>query len=376
MKMNVLFIVPSLRLGGAERQIVDVANGLAEKDIRIHFFTFEDDLSLAKTLKSDKMTFYNYPRKYRYDLSPCKEIAKIIKQNRIDIIHCTVQFAFFYGFLGRLLSGNKPKLICSVHTTINRNLKYELFDRLLYVPLMRRCDRIITVCENQNRYWSAKYAFLKKKIVTIHNGIDTELYADTMPDEEKRALREVLGILDGEIVIGMVAGLRMEKGHEYAFKAIELLLKSDERVKLVLVGDGPRSSFLHSLAKELGVFSKIVWAGKIKDPRRHISIFDIFLMSSYTVETFSIAILEALSMGKPVVATDIGGTAEMVENGINGYLVPPKNPGALAEKLHALARNPELRAQMARQARKKVEEKFMVSMMVDRTEKLLKRMVS
>ena len=99
---KVLFIVPSLRLAGAERQVIDLVNGLSEERFNIHLFTFEKELDQLENINTKKMKFYNHPRKYKFDFAPAKRIAEIIDRESIDIVHCTLQIALLYGFIGKM----------------------------------------------------------------------------------------------------------------------------------------------------------------------------------------------------------------------------------------------------------------------------------
>jgi glycosyltransferase involved in cell wall biosynthesis len=362
-----LFVLPSLGFGGAERQVIDLVNGLPSGEFECHLFTFERTLDLASTLDRSRVRLYNLPRRYKFDLSPTKAIADIVDQECIDVVHCTLQIALLYGLIGSARARRKVILINAVHTTINRNLKYEILERVLYAQLMRFCDRIITVCHNQRIHLQSKYPFLGSTMCTIHNGIDTDKFNDLLTEDAKKEMKRSLGMGDDEFVIGMVGAFRPEKGHEYAFEAIRALRDAGSKVRLVLVGDGERREYLRSVSARLGLEDSIVWLGFQEDPRRYISLFDVLLMSSYTVETFSIAILEALSMGKIVIATDIGGASEMIEDGCNGFLVPPRRPELIADKVSRLLSNPSELATMSKRTRSVVLEKFDKSVMIRKT---------
>jgi glycosyltransferase involved in cell wall biosynthesis len=371
MRRKVLFVLPSLRLGGAERQIVDLVNGLSAGPFKTHLLTFEKELDLLPFLDRTKVIFHNYPRKSKYDFAPAREIAGIIDREKIDVLHTTLQIALLYGTIGRVLARKRPRHVTAIHTTINRNMKCELFDRVLYVPLMRRCARIISVCENQKGHWSRNYPHLADRIVAIHNGIDMVRFRDDLREEEKVTIRASLGAVTGELVVGLVAGFRPEKGHEYAFRALKMLLERERKVRLVLIGDGERRPYLERLAGELGIGPQLVWLGLQQDPKPYISAVDLLLISSVAVETFSIAILEALAMGKPVIATDLGGTSEMVHDGINGFLVKPRDAREIAEKVLSLINDQEALGRLSSAARESVASRFAVGEMITKTENLL-----
>lgn len=364
--IRILFVLPSLGLAGAERVTVDLVNALAMiEGYYVHLFTFERNLDLKDAVDC-VVKFHHHPRCHKFDFSNISRIAELIDREEIDIVHCTLQIALLFGVLGVYRSQRRPKLIDAIHTTINRNIKYELFDRMLYVPLMRRCDQIIAVCDNQKAHWIKKYPFLADRIVTVHNGIDVEYYADNLGNDVKGALRRELGIQDGELVVGMVAGFRSEKNHEEVFIAFSKLVQQGLPLKLLLVGDGERLQLLQAKSKELGIENRIIWVGFTSEAKKYISIFDTGVLFSNT-ESFSMAILEMLAMGKPVVAADLGGTCEMIQDGINGYLVQPHDVTALTNTLDLLFRNPQLRKRLGNAARQAVLENFTKNVMVERT---------
>lgn len=370
-RRNVLFVLPSLGFGGAERQVIDLVNGISKDKFNVFLLTFEKDLDQLEKVDREKVKFFNYQRKSKYDLAVTKRIAEIIDSKDIDIVHWTNQIALLYGLVGKWRAKKKVKFIGAIHTTVNRNLKMELYDWFLYVPLMTFCKSIITVCDNQRKHWSRKYPWLRRKFVTVHNGIDTERYKDTFPEIEKESLKESLGIKPDEFTFAILSAFRPEKGHEYAFHALKVLIDQGKRIKLLLIGDGERKTFLQSLSEKLSLSPTIIWAGFQKDPRSYMSICDVFLIPSYAVETFSIAILESLSMGKPVIATHIGGASEVIQDGINGFLIRPKEVESIIQNLLKLAEDADLRGALGRNARESVTEKYRVTDMVQKTEALL-----
>lgn len=367
-KINLLFVIPSLRLGGAERLVINLVNGLSRDRFKIHLFTFEQNLDQLEDVDKENVLFYNYPRRYKTDFRPSIKLAEIIDREKIDIVHATLQISIFYAFIGLMLAKRKVRFIGAIHTTINRNLKYELFDRLLYIPMMRRCDKIIASCNNQKDFLLNKYPTFKNKLITIYNGIDTNKFVDNFEEPNKKETLSLLGLTDDDFIVGMVAGFRPEKGHEYALRAIKMLISRGKKVKLILIGDGERKKQLQKLALELGIMDSVVWMGFQNDPRKFISIFDVLLMASFAVETFSMAILEILAMNKAVIATDMGGTSEAVINGKNGFIIKPKDPDDIADKINLLMENPILLNQFSHNARKSVVERFDIQQMVNSTE--------
>ena len=368
-KINVLFIAPSLGTGGAERQVVDLINGLSRDRFNLFLFTFESRMDLLPDLNRDRLGYYHRPRRSKLDLSAIGEIAAIIDREKIDIVHCTLQIAVLFGLIGKILARRKVKLVSALHTTLNISRRGDLFDRFLYAPVMFFCHRIITVCRNQQAYWSRKHPRLSAKFVTIHNGIDLEKFRDTFSAEEKRELKTSLGIQPGEFVAAVVAMLKPGKGHGYAFQAVQALNDAGMSVKLLLIGDGESRRELEVLSEELSVSKNLVWLGYQKDPRPFLGLCDVLLVPS-VAESFPMVILEALSMGKPVIASRVGGNSEVIKDGLNGFLIPARDVEALAEKIRIFLEDEGLKTKLSRQARESVKE-FSIAEMVAKTESLL-----
>ena len=369
-KINILFILSSLHYGGAERQVVDLINGLSVNLFNIFFLTFEKELGLLPMLDKDRIQFSNWPRKYKFDFSSTKKVADIIRKENITVLHCTNQISLLIGILGIIRARKKIKLVFAIHTSQTRSFKHEMFDRFLYTPLMTFCHIIITVCENQRRLWSRKYPWLADKFVTIYNGIDMERFKDTFTIFDKERLKKALMIKRNEFVITMLAAFRPEKGHEYAIRALKILLDLNRKIKLILIGDGERKEYLQRLAKTLSVEKNVLWLGYQKDPRKFLSISDIVLVPSF--ETFSIAMLEAFAMGKPIIAADLGGSPEMLIDGVNGFLVKHKDIYSIVSKVNTLIFDPEYKKCLSQNARNSVQNKFTVSQMINKTTRLFK----
>jgi len=373
-KIGVLFVLPSLEMGGAERQVINLINGMDKERFRAHLFTFEKQLDLLADLNREGISFENKPRRYRLDFSPAREIARIIDREHIDIVHCTLQIALLFGFLGKWKAGKRVRLVAALHTTLNRDFKGDLFDWILYAPLMMFCRRVITVCQNQRIHWSRKFPFLARRFTTIHNGVDTDKFRDSLTQGEKKRLKESLGVRDDEFTAAMVAGLRPEKGHEYAFRALRILNDLGMKIKLLLIGDGERKESLQRLSRSLNVSQNLVWLGFQRNPQRFLSISDVLLVPS-VAESFPMAILEALSMGKPVVASSIGGIPEVVTDGANGLLIKPGDVPSLTHSLAALVGEERLRSSLGHRARESVESRFSLSGMVQKTEALFSELL-
>ena len=173
-------------------------------------------------------------------------------------------------------------------------------------------------------------------------------------------MKQELGIDNSDRIIGCVGTLRSVKGHKYLIQAIPLILDKFPHTRLVLVGDGPLRSELERLAEKLKVRERIMFLGYRPDVSELMNIFDIFILPSLS-EGLSNVLLEAMAASKPVIATNVGGNPEVVEDGRTGLLVPPKDPKKIAEAVNELLDNKNKRLEMGKAGLERVKEKFSIS---------------
>ncbi|MDD4570326.1 MAG: glycosyltransferase family 4 protein, partial [Tepidanaerobacteraceae bacterium] len=195
----------------------------------------------------------------------------------------------------------------------------------------------------------------------IHNGIDLSKFDNVLP-----ILRKELG-LDSDIpVIGMVARLVPEKGYEYAINAFYQVLKVYSSARLVIVGDGPLKRHLKNICVKLGIKDKIFFLGYRRQVENIVADFDVFILPSIS-EGLGLALLEAMALRKPVVASEVGGIPEVVKNNINGLLVPPGNDRYLADRIIEVLSNNVMSKAMGIEAQKTVSERFSSQNMIKKT---------
>jgi glycosyltransferase involved in cell wall biosynthesis len=308
-RLKILFVVPSLTRAGAEKQLVDLVNELSSDKFEKHLLCYETDRSLSEIVDRDSVVlhFENKTRKFDYRL--VRRIADVIDSHAIDVVHCSLQNALLFGGLACRLSSRSVRLFGVIHTTINVDLKHELADRLLYQFLLRRCTEVWFVCHSQAQHWINKFAFLESKSCVIYNGVDSRSFVPDGTSKQADQLRPKYAIPTDAVVLSCVAGFRPEKGHDILLRAFKKVVNSCPHAYLALVGDGPTRTEVEQLADELGIRDQVLFLGRLDDVRPVLSISCCTILASTAVETFSIAMLESMSMGVPVVATDIGGAS-------------------------------------------------------------------
>jgi glycosyltransferase involved in cell wall biosynthesis len=358
--VRLLFVTSSLSHGGAERQTIALANRLAERGHECHFAYVKPQAGQLERLRGAASVTCLGARSY-LDLGSLKKLHSLARQ--MHVLVAVNQYALFYA---RLAAPRLP-LMATFHTTELQGVK-ERLKMLYYRPFFWSADRLVFVCEAQRRYWQRR-RLSGRRNETIYNGIDTAHWAPIAP-AARRAMRRALGFEEGDLVIALSAVLRREKNPLQLLEAVGALRRRGIPARALFVGDGPLRAALEARARRLDLSDHLVITGLQQDVRPMLGAADVAVLCSTAVETFSLAALEAMALGRPVVHAELGGAAEMIRPGVHGWLFPPGDTRALVERLAALA-DPESRLRMGRAARAQVEARFAEGAMVERYEATL-----
>ena len=368
--MRLLFVTGSLTHGGAERHTITLLNRLAQRGHECHAAYVQDNANQLERLEGATSIECLYARRY-LDLRALRRLCEMIARIRPSAVVAANPYAMLYASLALRQSGVEAPLMVTFHTTLLVGAKQWL-QMLYYRPLFWSADCLVFVCEAQRRHWLRRMVTGRSNRV-IHNGVDPEHWRS--PGAEARTrMRRVLGLADGDYAVGMCAVFRPEKNHLQLVDAVASLRARGIPARALLIGDGPMRPAIEARARDLGVAADVLIAGFHQDVRPLLAASDVVALPSISVETFSLAALEAMALGRPVVLSEIGGAAEMVRPGENGFLFPAHDTPALVESLAALA-DPAARERMGAAARATVEARFSERAMVDRYEGLLQQLV-
>ena len=330
---KILFIISGLGVGGAEKLLINLANRFDKSRFHVEVVALSDRNTLAKEICSSDVRFTSLPRGWRYDLRPARQIRHTIATNDIDAVIAFDLFSYFYVRVALLGISPRPGILVSLHSTAPKSLKHFL-QSMTYARLLSGNVKLISVCEGQADYLSKIYGIPRKRFTTVYNGVDVEHFRLSEDPDARNSIRSSMMLPGDAFVILQVASLAPHKCHEDSFAALQDLADRNPQKQcyLLLVGQGPkeREDDLRALAEKLKVSDLVRFCGLQSDVRPFYQAADVFTLSSRSIETFSVAALEAMSMGLPCVITDIGGAREMIVEGMNGFVVPPRDPHALA----------------------------------------------
>jgi glycosyltransferase involved in cell wall biosynthesis len=333
---RVLFVLSSLCVGGAERHVVTLLNHLDTQRFRLSLACLKQEATLLPQLRQERLAGITWCKVgHGFELHAVRRLARLIVNEEIDTLLCTNPYAMVYGYLAQRLARRRVRLLEVLHTTIVANRKEKL-QMWLYRAMFRRSDLLIYVSDNQRRYWRERGLRARADCV-IHNGIDTDYYAPGDPSAGQQ-LRGQLGFSPADFVVGICAVLRPEKYHCDLLEAIHRLRARGLPARLLIIGDGPERAHIEQRISELGLQEHVHMAGLQTDVRPFIGTCNVMALVSHSVETFSLAALESLALGKPVVMSNVGGASEQVTPGVNGYLFEPGDIDALCDCLQRLAR--------------------------------------
>lgn len=286
-------------------------------------------------------------------------LVNLIKQNQIDIIHT-------HGSLSGRIAGKIAgiKIIFTRHTPGNvyppGSLRWGINK---YLNLLL-CHKIIAVSDYiADRLQAA--GIPKNRIATIYNGIDIPSFAGPYNTED---LPAELG-LTGKYRLLHIARLEEVKGHKYLFEALAFLVHKQFDPVLIVVGDGSQKEKLQHLTEVYDIADRVIFTGAVNDVKPLIAISDIVLLPSLA-EALGIALLEGMCMGKPCIASRVGGIPEVVADGLSGILVQPQNSVALRDAIIKLLGNPGLMAAMGEKGRQIVGEKFDMQLNIKQMEEI------
>lgn len=364
--LTVLHTESSLGWGGQEIRILEEAKGLAGRGHRLIIACqSESELSIrAKDAGLEVITLSM--RKISY-LSAVLKLRSIIDDYGVDILNTHSSRDSWLGSIAGRLSKKRPIILRTRHlsTTVSRGL----LSRFLYEILPHR---VITTGESIRNQMITDNGFDGKKIMSIPTGVNIDLFDLKRVDE---TLRGEWGVPRGVPAIGMVAVIRSWKGHEYFIDAAGMVLKEFPEARFFIVGDGPRKEIVSDYIKERGLHDSIIMIGQMDDIPSVMAALDIIVLSSYANEGLPQVLLQSLAMGKPVVASNVGSISEVVIDGETGYLIPPRNPSKLAEKIISLMKKNGQRDEMGMAGRRLVTSRFSLEGMLDRIEDLYKELL-
>jgi len=373
-KLKIAHIITQLELGGAQQNTMFTVSHLDRERFEPILITgtggiLDDD---ARKLKDVNVIFTDGLVRAIMpvlDIAALFRIYAALRRLKPDIVHTHSSKAGILGRWAAWLAG-VPVIIHTFHGFGFHDFQNPLI-KWAYVFAERLTgfitNKFIVVAEG-NIDKAVSHGIGKKENYTvIHSGIDTQYYKT--PFNDKASKRSELGLKDNAQVITTIGPFKPQKNLTDFFKAASIIAKQNPRATFLVIGDGNlRPQFEHQI-KELGISDKVKLLGWRRDTKEILAITDAFVMTSLW-EGLPRSILEAMCVGIPVVANDVDGVAEVVKEGITGYLTPPRQPDQTAARILELLSNPSLAKSMSAAAKESITKDFDINQMVTQQEEL------
>lgn len=362
-----LFVTGSLAHGGAERHSITLLNRLGERGHDCHAVYLKAQADQLPRI-ARQAAVRGLGATGFVDRHAINELAAHMAHLQPSVVVAANGYALLHASLAQLRSGLAVPIIATFHTTILDSWREEA-KLLIQRPFFWRAWATVFVCATQKRHWLRRGLGSRRNEV-IYNGVDIEHFRDRFSAVEHQAMRLALKLAEGDYVIGISAVLRPEKNHLQLVDAVAVLRQIGLPARLLIIGDGPQRAAIEARARASRIAEHVRITGFVQDVRPYLAACDVLVLCSLSIETFSLAALEAMAMGKPVIHSAIGGAGEMIQPGHNGRLFPAGDTVALISCLTALAER-ESALQMGAAARQLVEVRFSEGVMIDRYERLL-----
>lgn len=358
-KSTILHTEASTGWGGQEIRVILESGEFAKRGYRVLLACPAEARISAKAAEAG-IEVINLPMPGPFNPKAIRRLLSIIKSEQVDIIHThSSRDSWLAGIAGRL---SKIPVVRSRH--LSTPVGKSWFTSFVYRSLP---DKIITSGAEIKRMLVERNRIDPAKIVSIPAGVDTEEYN---PEVSGAKVTEELGLKAAYPVVGCVAMLRSWKGHKDLFDAAVRVIKKYPEARFVIAGDGPIRERLSTQIRTLGIEKSVIMTGLRKDVPEIIAALDIFVLLSTASEATSQVIPQALAIGRPVVATDVGGLPEIIEDNVTGLLIPKEDPAAIAGAIIKLADDKSLARRLAKKGREKILKDFTLKGMIDKTEEV------
>ncbi|NOY43578.1 MAG: glycosyltransferase [Planctomycetes bacterium] len=362
-RLTVMFLTTSMPVGGAETLLVNLVHGIDETLFAPEVICLKEPGPLGEVLAQEFPVHANLLTN-KFDFRILPRLWKLMRDRQADVV-VTVGAGdkMFWGRLAAKLA-NVPVIISALHSTgwpdsIGR------LNRLL-TPLT---DAFIGVADAHAEHLVQHERFPQDKVHAIYNGVDT----DRFTPGDKKAIRQELGIPTDAAVVGILAALRPEKNHELFLHGAKQIAATVPSAQFVVIGDGPRRADLEQLTCDLGIADIVHFLGSRSDVPEVLRSLDLLALTSHN-EASPVSILEALSSGIPVVASEVGSVPETVIPNETGLLFPPGDTKAFASAAIKLLQDKPLLTQLGAEGRQRVIQHWSLQAMVAGYQSLIQRL--
>ena len=351
-KIKALLLISGLMYGGGQKVVLDLlreAQRRNELDVQLTLLGCRE--SVLQQAAAHVIPYDGRYNRLTTLLPTAWRLRTQLKDSRPAVIHTHGWDADIIGWLSIL--GSTTRQIIHLHITSewlgSSRLTHRVRRFLTRLAFARRGTVLVAVSNAVRRHWARRLPWDAETIVTVHNGVDAEYYTEIHSRE---------GLARKMPTIGVVARLAPMKGIEYLLEATAELAAQYPAIRLRIAGEGHLKEDLQNRASKLGLAGKVEFLGRVQDMKSFYGSINVLVLPSISTEGLPLVVLEAMAAALPIVATTVGGTPEVVRDGQDGFLVPPKDVKALTNALQKLLIDEVGCRRMGKNARQHVYEKF------------------
>ena len=366
--INVLHLIDTGGPGGAETVFLQTATGL--DPARFHSIAAVGGRGwLVRQFQQRGVSTRIAPAQGSFNVRYLARLVHLVREHRSDVIVAHLYGSAVYASLAGMLLSIPVISVLHGHTDVAGAGR---LSSLKATVLRRGSRKVVFVSERLQEHLKPQLHLADSQCTVIPNGVDTEAFRPS----RDRSLRAELGLADDIALIGAIGNVRRPKAYDVLLGAAHALIARARRVHLIIAGDCANAlgAQLAQLARDLGIEKHVTCLGLRSDVARILNTLDAFVLSSHT-EGFSIACIEAMACGVPVIASSSGGPEEILE-GEAGLLVPTGDPEALALAIERVIASKDLAAALTARAMQRVHERYSLSIMLSRYEALLERVAA
>jgi len=349
--ITVLHTESSTGWGGQENRTLRECIGIRDLGAR-PVILCQPGSVIGQRARSEGIDVKTVPMQKSYDLGAVRSIQRAIRDEQVDVVSTHSGRDSLLAGTAAKLSRRRPRVVRTRHLAlpISSRLSYSLFPH-----------RIVTVSEFVRRDLIAR-GLPPEKIVAVHTGIDPAVFD---PAPVRGPLRQELGCPGDTPIVVTNAIFRIKKGHHILLEAIPFVLKKIPEALFVFTGNGPQRVNIEQRISTMGLSGKVVLTGLRQDIPEVLKSSDLFVLPTLQ-EALGTAIIEAMAMERPVIGSNVGGVGELIRDGVNGFLVEPRNPLTLAEAIVRVLGDRDLALSMGREGRRIVLQNFTVRHMCEK----------
>lgn len=357
--MRILQLNFTRKIGGTEHKLIDYAVEFKKKGVALMSCTLEGKGRLSEEFQKSGVYLHTIGITSPWKLFRLLKFIRFILRGHFDLVHVYgLKAQVLTAFLLKLLG--VPAIISGLESNNDWRRWYHVAVERLSYPFL---SGWVAVSKKVKLVHVQREKIDPKRIKVVHSSVNVDNFPIELVKKRDQIL-EKHQIPKDTFVIGNVASIIPIKGHKYLLQAVKAFKTAGRNFKVFLVGDERTQGQIPRLIRELGLENEVIVTGFVPTIKDYLPAFDVFVLPSL-LEGLPISILEAMVLGIPVVASNVGGIPEVIQNGTNGYLVPPKDPNSIQQRIEELWENPATWKTLSENARKTVLNKYSLSQKVE-----------